>query len=115
MVSNQFDSQSLSNKKNSSWMIGIISIALSFCGPLILYRLIDYSSGSLAELIIILRPIYFLVLSIFTIIGFIKGILELRSSRKILAILGIVLCFFGLVVSLLILFFPFLLPFYVAD
>ena len=100
---------------NSSWIIGVVSIVLSFCGPFILYRLIDYSSGSLTGLTIILRPIYFLVLSVFAIIGFIKGISELKSSKKILAILGIVLCFFGLAASLTILFFPLLLSFYVAD
>ncbi len=115
MSENQSNKQTSSSKKSISWIIGVITLILSLISPLIIYRLIAFFSDSIVELIINLRPIYFLLLSFLAIYGFIKGIIEFKKKEKKLAILGMALCLFGLAISLLILFFPFLLFFYIAD
>ena len=94
-------------KKISSWILGIISMGLSILGSFIITGITDYLS--IQEILTmseadrigkISTAIYYGLVLIFSIFGFIKGITELKMSKKRLAIKGMIVCFLSVAVLL---------------
>jgi len=92
-----------------SWALGIISIALNFFGSFVITGITDYLSiheilkmSATDRLGKILTAIYYGLVLIFSVFGFVRGVIELKSPKKRLAMIGLILCFAGIVASLFV-------------
>ncbi len=107
MDNNFTNEQILKKKKLNAWVLGIISIGLSICGFIIITGITNYLSirevlnmSATDRLGKISIAIYYGLLLIFSVFGFVRGIIELKSQKKRLAMIGLILCSVGIVASL---------------
>jgi len=107
MDNNLSNNKSLAKKKNSSWILGVVSIGLSLFGSIIITNITDHLSingittySETARLGKILTAVYYGLLLIFSIIGFIRGIKELKATKRGLAVFGLIMCFISIIVLL---------------
>lgn len=99
--------QIIEKRKINAWVLGTISIGLSILGSFIITNITDYLSireilnmDAADRLGKTLTAIYYGLVLFLSIFGLIRGIVELRSPKKRLAIIGLILCFVSIVVSL---------------
>lgn len=107
MDNNLPNEQILEKKRMNSWILGIISIGLSILGSFVITNITDYlsireilSMSAADRLGKTVTFVYYGLVLIFSIFSFVKAIIELKSSKKRLVVIGLALCFVGIVASL---------------